>query len=173
MRASGSHVVQGRERESELGMKRRVVELVSPQASWATPRGASGKCGVNDLEVSSQTVRTGAVTETQGLRPGGVQRQPGRAKKPGHTQEHHGDARSAPEPQSLWQSALSADARRSKSKTSQKAKRVLGRRIGRDQELRNECPGMRSAFMGERFSSLKACLDFCLLAKPFKVLSMF
>lgn len=69
-----------------------------------------------------------------------------------------------------------ADARRSDSEASQKAKRVLRRRRGRDQEPRSKCPGVRGACAGGRLSSLAACLGcFRLLAKalykgPFHVL---
>lgn len=37
--ALGHWMAQGRERESELGMKRLVVELGFPQPSWVTPHG--------------------------------------------------------------------------------------------------------------------------------------
>lgn len=93
------------------------------------------------------TVSTGAVTETRGLGEGGVPHPPGRAE-PECAQEHHGDARSAPKPQAPWQSSLWADARRSDSEASQKAKRVLRRRRGRDQEPRSKCPGERGACAG-------------------------
>lgn len=41
-----------------------------------------------------------------------------------------------------------ADAHRSDSEASQKAKRVLRRRRGRDQEPRSKCPGVRGAYVG-------------------------
>lgn len=174
MRASGSHVVQGRERDSELGMKTPVTELVSSWTSWATPRSASGECEVNAFKVLSQ--RSGPKQSRRlGDSGKGVFRASVNVQRSRSTPgERHGDARWARKPQSLGQSSPSADAQHSESKTSPKAKRVLGRRIGHDQELRNKCPGSRSAFMGERFSSLMACLVyFCLLPEPFKVLSMF